>query len=307
MTQLTADSVDLAARCAAVLRAHPAVADAVVVRAADSAPMRGGMQAFVVPVRGRGRIPAQGTCTVVIEDGSATEGALVDVSFDGLRVRCADSAPEVGRQVLVVIESPVLGGIDGRLGVVRWRQGHDLGVAFAGNFDGGHDLLRFVQSFVDAAHGAVADELQVSPHALVGCELRCVVHLGHAGSCAAKTLDVSASGLLVELALAPSVDWRAERITLDIDLPGAPQLKGSVARQEGARLGILLDADPTAREFLIEVVRAAVRDTTISRMALIDWSIAHGIDPIASIEFVEGIPRLADGEVDEDSLRARLR
>ena len=288
---------ELAARCAQVLRAHPAIADAFV--AEDEL---GRTLAWFVPDRHSGRVPATGSCSLIDEGGAEFSGELVDVSFDGIRVRCAEAPPEVGALVQMVIESPALGGVDGRLGRVRWRRGHEAGVNFEGNFDDAHGLVRFVQAFVEAANGPSPEGPQISPQTRVRCELACMVDLGSAGSCAGRTVDVSAAGLLVELALTPTVDWRDQKLTVSLDVPGAPSLRGTVLRQSGRRFGICLLPDEAASRFLCDLVTACVRDNAVSQSTLHAWLRAHGLGGVTSFCAVESIARDARGVVDPAAL-----
>lgn len=285
-----------AERCARALRAHPAVADAC------AEPDGTRLRAWFVPDRGRGRVPASGACTLVDENGVEFRGALVDVSYDGVRVRCADAPPEVGAVVQMVIESEVLGGIDGRLGRVRWRRGHETGVAFEGNFDDAHGLVRFVQAFIDAACGASSESPALSPQLRARCEVACTVDLGSAGACAGRTVDLSASGLQVELALVPTVDWRDQKLVVQLAIPGAPPLRGSVVRQAGNRLALSLAPDDVAARFLTELVAASVRDTAVARTTLLAWLRAQGVNTPVSLHAVESIPRDAQGMVDARAL-----
>ena len=294
---LTETRADVAAELEAVLRAHPAIDDACATDGADGMP-----RLWVVPRPSTARVPAHGRCALVTDDGEQVEGSLVDVSYDGVRIHCDSPPPEVGAHVQMVIESDALGGVDGRLGTVRWRHGRELGVAFHGNFDEGHALVRFVQAFVDAAAATERTEDRVDPNTRIAAQLPCLVEFGNETVRAAHTIDVSCTGVFLELDQVPTVDWRDAKISLRLEVAHAPVMRGRVVRQEQGRLGIGLDADGGVHQFLVDLVRASVRDATISRAAIAAWLAAHGHRTRIPIEMIDAIPRTAAGDVDHDAL-----
>lgn len=289
---------DVGAALEAILRAHPAIADACAADGTD-----GVLRLWVAPRPTGARVPAQGRCAVVTDDGEQVAASLIDVSYDGVRMLCDSTPPEVGAHVQMVIESDALGGIDGRLGTVRWRHGRDVGVAFEGNFDEGHALVRFVQAFVDAAAAKERTDDPIDPNTRIACELPCLIEFGNETVRAAHTIDLSCAGVFLELDQVPTVDWRDAKINLRLEAAHAPVMRGRVVRQEQGRLGIGLDADDDARRFLVDLVRASVRDATISRAAIAAWLAAHGHRTPMPIEMIDAIPRDAAGAVDHDALR----
>jgi hypothetical protein len=294
-------SASVVESCIATLCAHPGIADAHV--EVDAA---GRLEAWIVPPRKRGRIPARGTCLLVDEDGRETAADLCDVSFDGIRLRCRSTPPEVATTVQMVIESPALGGIDGRFGVVRWCHGTELGVGFHGNFDEALDLVRFVQAFVDAAEGVTLElDSAVDPRTRALCSVTCRVRLGEHAETMARTVDLSMEGAQVELELVPTVDWRDEIITLRLQSPREATFCGRVVRQAGRRLGVLFDAEQTDRKVIVDLVRASVLECSISTSSILAWLVAHGCPTPHRVTVIEAIPRDRDGSVDRSELGFR--
>ncbi|MGE0142744.1 MAG: PilZ domain-containing protein [Planctomycetota bacterium] len=266
----------------------------------------GRLEVWIVPPRHRGRIPARGTCLIIDENGRETVADLCDVSFDGIRLHCRSTPPEVATTVQMVIESPALGGIDGRFGVVRWCHGTELGVGFQGNFDEAVDLVRFVQAFADAAEGVSLDvESAIDPSTRALCAVTCRVHLGAHAETMARTVDLSMEGAQIELELVPTVDWRDEVVTLRLRSPQEATIRGRVVRQAGRRLGVLFDAEQSDRQVIVDLVRASVLESSISTASILEWLVAHGCPTPHRVTVIEAIPRSRDGVVDRTELRHR--
>ncbi len=295
MTQ--AVQLDPDPRIAALLMRHPGVVAARIRLAED-----GVVEARVLPAPGRSRIAARGRCALIDAGGSVLEGQLVDLSWSGVCVRLehtVDRAPDLDTEVQLWIEAEALGkGVDGWLGRVRWARGRDVGVSFEGNVDQGGPLLKFVEAFASVADRVSAlDTPETGRPLRVTLDRRAVVHVG-AARLDARTVDVSATGVGLRLAMPVHLDLRTRDVRLQIDAKRLwdDPFAATAARQDGDRIGLAVRSDAPAASALAALTEREAALDTVSTQALQDWLRGFGVRGAVRVLHVAASDLAAYGE-----------
>ncbi|MBK8979463.1 MAG: PilZ domain-containing protein [Planctomycetes bacterium] len=293
------DSLDA---LAAALREHPCLAEVHVAEVpAETAGVPGGgaaVVAWVVPERASLRVPARGPCLLVEDDGREHPGQLVDVSFDGLRVRVDSVPPPVGAAVQANVEPAALaGGVEGWLGVVCWQAGRDVGISFAGNWDERAALVRLIHECAEQHEQAAAEPepFPAGPAPRIALDVACTLTdpagVGHA----TRTLDISATGigLVAPAGLHGALHGAAVRLRLGVPGGSDRALPGVVVREDGGVLGVALAPDAAARDWLGGLVARAIRSRVVSARSLTGWLAQAGVALPDSLRVVvtDALPR----------------
>jgi hypothetical protein len=285
MTQTSA--ADLAPRLAAALVRHPAVAAA---RVAAAAVDGGPFLARVVPAANSGRFAASGRCALIDASGAQRDGELLDIAWTGIRARVAGAEQlEVDAEVQLWIESEALGGgVEGWLGRVRWIQGEEVGVAFAGNFDEGAPLVRLVQAFAAAGGGQIPRAPAVDERTRVAVIRQARLHVGTL-AIEGRTRDLSLGGVGFEADELTHLDLRSRdlRICILSEAFGPEGIRGTAVRHDGTFVGVELLPTESQQRSLRAVMEGAVMRATVSTAALAAWLRGHGLSQSVEVRYVD--------------------
>lgn len=269
------------AMVAGVLRQHPCIAEARL-KIDEEHFESPKLVAFVVPETASFRVPAEGRCSLIDEDGHEWPSSLCDVSFDGMRLRVDQGIvpPAVGEWVQAHVEASAIGGMMGWLGRVCWQRGSEIGVGFLESGDA-EELQRFVQAFSSTPHGALEPEAEVGPRTRVMLDVPVQVAFDGGEQRSLRTLDLSPTGVALSGYEGPDPVGRPVEVRLMIPMLDKHVIPGVVVRQDGDLIGLSLAPHPDLRGTLESYVEMAIRTRSVTAPVLQRWVEANLSDVAA--------------------------
>ena len=254
-----------------LLRSHPCIAAAKLTVETEYFD-EPSIAAWVVPEPAMFRVPATGRVHLIGIDGNEWAASLCDASFDGLRVRLLEgqTAPDVGTNLQIHVESSAIGGLVGWMGQVSWQAGMELGIGFSPDSND-EQLRRFVDAFTREAAGAIASETEIGTRTRVALDLPVTVQFGSAEPRSLRTDDLSPTGVSLSGYEGPDPTGNSVLLSLGIPSLGEQLIQGIAVRREEDRVGIALVPDESQQDSLRSLVEAAIRMRVVTAPILSRW------------------------------------